>query len=326
MIRIGIVGYGNVGRGAEAAVLQNKDMVLTGIYTRRAPETVHPLRAETLVYPISALTDQAAQADVLLLCGGSATDLPIQTPELAKKYCVVDTFDTHARIPEHFANVDAAAKMGGTSAIISTGWDPGLFSLMRLLGTAILPDGAGDTFWGPGVSQGHSDAVRRIEGVADARQYTIPVQRTVNAVRKGESGFTAREKHTREVYVVLKEGTDPQRVAQEIISMPNYFDAYDTTVNFISAEEMAAEHSAMPHGGFVIRSGKLGEERQYSSLMEFKLELDSNPMFTGAVMTAFGRACFRLHEQGKTGCFTAFDVPLGLLSPQAAEELRAKML
>ena len=326
MIRIGIVGYGNVGRGAEVAVLQSEDMVLTGIYTRRAPETVHPLRAETPVYPISALTDQAAQADVLLLCGGSATDLPIQTPELAKQYCVVDTFDTHARIPEHFANVDAAAKMGGTAAIISTGWDPGLFSLMRLLGTAILPDGAGDTFWGPGVSQGHSDAVRRIEGVADARQYTIPVQRTVNAVRKGESGFTAREKHTREVYVVLKEGADPQRVAQEIISMPNYFDAYDTTVNFISAEEMAAEHSAMPHGGFVIRSGKLGEERQYSSLMEFKLELDSNPMFTGAVMTAFGRACFRLHEQGKTGCFTAFDVPLGLLSPQAAEELRAKML
>ena len=326
MIRIGIVGYGNVGRGAEAAVLQSQDMVLTGIYTRRTPETVHPLRAETPVYPIAALTEQAAQVDVLLLCGGSATDLPIQTPELAKQYCVVDTFDTHARIPEHFANVDAAAKAGGTAAIISTGWDPGLFSLMRLLGTAILPDGAGDTFWGPGVSQGHSDAVRRIEGVADARQYTIPVQRTVNAVRKGERGFTAREKHTREVYVVLKEEADPQRVAQEVVTMPNYFDAYDTTVNFISAEEMAAEHWAMPHGGFVIRSGKLGEDRQYSSLMEFKLELDSNPMFTGAVMTAFGRACFRLREQGKAGCFTAFDVPLGLLSPLPDEELRAKML
>ena len=191
---------------------------------------------------------------------------------------------------------------------------------------SILPEGTGDTFWGPGVSQGHSDAVRRVEGVADARQYTIPVQKTVNAVRKGESGFTPRDKHTREVYVVLKEGADPQRVAQEIITMPNYFDAYDTTVHFISAEEMAAEHAAMPHGGFVIRSGKLGAERQYSSLMEFKLELDSNPMFTGAIMAAFGRACCRLHEQGKTGCFTAFDVPLGLLSPLSAETLRSKLL
>ena len=197
---------------------------------------------------------------------------------------------------------------------------------MRLLGTAILPEGTGDTFWGPGVSQGHSDAVRRIEGVADARQYTLPVQKTVNAVRKGESGFTVREKHTRNVYVVLKEGADPQRVAHEIVTMPNYFDAYDTTVNFISTEEMAADHSAMPHGGFVIRSGRLGEARQYSSLMEFKLELDSNPMFTGSVMAAFGRACHRLHEQGRSGCFTAFDVPLGLLSPLSAEELRAKLL
>ena len=326
MIRVGIVGYGNVGRGAEAAVLQSEDMALVGIYTRRTPETVHPLREDTPVYPVSMLKEQQAEVDVLLLCGGSATDLPVQTPELAKQYCVVDTFDTHARIPEHFAKVDKAAKGGKTAAIISTGWDPGLFSLMRLLGTAVLPDGSGDTFWGPGVSQGHSDAVRRIEGVADARQYTIPVQKTVNAVRKGESGFTAREKHTREVYVVLKEGADPQRVAQEIVTMPNYFDAYDTTVTFISAEEMAAEHSAMPHGGFVIRSGKLGEKRQYASLMEFKLELDSNPMFTGAIMTAFGRACYRLRKTGKTGCFTAFDVPLGLLSPLSPEDLRANLL
>ena len=326
MIRVGIVGYGNVGRGAEAAVLQNEDMVLTGVYTRRAPETVHPLRADTPVYPISHLTEPGADVDVLLLCGGSATDLPLQTPTLARRYCVVDTFDTHARVPEHFANVDAAARAGKTAAVISTGWDPGLFSLMRLLGTAILPEGTGDTFWGPGVSQGHSDAVRRIEGVADARQYTLPVQRTVNAVRKGESGFIAREKHTREVYVVLQEGADPQRVAREIITMPNYFDDYDTTVHFITAEEMAAEHSAMPHGGFVIRSGKLGPERQYSSLVEFKLELDSNPMFTGAVMVAFGRACHRLHAQGRTGCFTAFDVPLGLLSPLSDEMLRSKLL
>lgn len=326
MIRVGIVGYGNVGRGAEAAVLQSEDMVLAGVFTRRAPETVHPLRADTPVYPMSLLHKAGAEVDVLLLCGGSATDLPVQTPELAKRYCVVDTFDTHARVPEHFANVDAAAKAGKTAAVISTGWDPGLFSLMRLLGTSILPDGAGDTFWGPGVSQGHSDAVRRIEGVADARQYTIPVQRTVNAVRKCESGFTAREKHTRDVYVVLKEGADPQRVAQQIVTMPNYFEPYDTTVNFISAQEMAAEHNAMPHGGFVIRSGKLGPERQYGSLMEFKLELDSNPMFTGAVMAAFGRACHRLHAQGRSGCFTAFDVPLGLLSPLSAEELRAQLL
>ena len=326
MIRVGIVGYGNVGRGAESAVLQSEDMVLTGIFTRRAPETVHPQREDTPVFPISRLTEEGMDVDVLLLCGGSATDLPVQTPELAKRYCVADTFDTHARIPEQFADVDAAAKAGNTAAIISTGWDPGLFSMMRLLGNAILPEGVGDTFWGPGVSQGHSDAVRRIEGVADARQYTIPVQRTVNAVRKGESGFTAREKHTRDVYVVLKEGADPQRVAREIVTMPNYFNDYDTTVNFISAEEMAAEHSAMPHGGFVIRNGRLGPEQQYASLMEFKLELDSNPMFTGAILAAFGRACFRLHEQGKSGCFTAFDVPLGLLSPLSAEELRAKML
>lgn len=326
MIRVGIVGYGNVGRGAESAVCQNEDMVLTGIFTRRPPESVHALHESTPVYPISFLLKGEADVDVLLLCGGSATDLPVQTPELARRYCVVDTFDTHVRIPEHFANVDQAAKEGKTAAIISTGWDPGLFSMMRLLGTSVLADGTGDTFWGPGVSQGHSDAVRRIEGVADARQYTIPVQKTVNAVRKGENGFTARDKHTREVYVVLKDGADPQRVAQEIITMPNYFNEYDTTVHFISKSEMAAEHAAMPHGGFVIRNGKLGEGQQYSSLMEFKLELDSNPMFTGAVMAAFGRACHRLKEQRRTGCFTAFDVPLGLLSPLSAEELRSKLL
>ena len=326
MIRVGIVGYGNVGRGAEAAVLQSEDMVLTGIYTRRSPGSVRTLRKDTPILSLSVLNEPGADVDVLLLCGGSATDLPVQTPDLARRYCVVDTFDTHARIPEHFSHVDAAAKAGNTAAIISTGWDPGIFSMMRLLGSAVLPQGTGDTFWGPGVSQGHSDAVRRIEGVDDARQYTIPVQKTVNAVRKGEGGFTAREKHTRDVYVVLKEGADPQRVAQEIITMPNYFDAYDTTVNFISAEEMAREHSAMPHGGFVIRSGKLGEKSQYDSLMEFKLELDSNPMFTGSVMAAFGRACWRLHEQGKRGCFTVFDIPLGLLSPLSAQELRGSLL
>ena len=326
MIRVGIVGYGNVGRGAETALLQSEDMILTGIYTRRAPEMIHPQSEGTKVYPLSRLNEEGADVDVLLLCGGSATDLPVQTPELAKSYCVVDTFDTHARIPEHYENVDRAAKAAGTTAIISTGWDPGLFSLMRLLGTAVLPKGTGDTFWGPGVSQGHSDAVRRIEGVADARSYTIPVHKSMQGVRQGASGFTPREKHTREVYVVLKEGADPQWVAQQIITMPNYFDEYDTTVHFISQEEMAAEHMAMPHGGFVIRSGGLGSEGQYPSLMEFKLELASNPMFTGAVMTAFGRACYRLHEQGKSGCFTALDVPLGLLSPLSSEELRSRLV
>jgi len=326
MIRVGIVGYGNVGRGAEAALLQSEDLVLTGIYSRRPPDQLSPLNRETKVCSLASLMESRADADVLLLCGGSATDLPLQTPELAQKYCVVDTFDTHARIPEHFANVDAAARAGKTAAIISTGWDPGLFSLMRLLGTAILPQGSGDTFWGPGVSQGHSDAVRRIEGVADARSYTLPVQRSMQAVRQGASGFTPREKHTREVYVVLKEGADPQRIAQQIITMPNYFDEYDTTVHFITAEEMAAEHSSMPHGGFVIRSGSLGDEGQYDSLMEFKLELASNPMFTGAVMAAFGRACYRLHAQGKIGCFTALDVPLGLLSPLSPEALRSKLV
>ena len=326
MIRIGIVGYGNVGKGVESAILQSQDMELAGIFTRRAPDSFLALRKETPIHPISSLLQEKMNVDVLMLCGGSATDLPAQTPELASRYCVVDSFDTHACIPEHFANVDNAAKSGKTTAIISTGWDPGLFSIMRLLGTSVLPEGSGDTFWGPGVSQGHSDAVRRIQGVADARQYTIPVQKTVNAVRKGESGFSAGEKHTREVYVVLRDGADPERVAREIITMPHYFDEYDTTVHFISAEEMASEHSTMPHGGFVIRNGKQGENLQYSSLMEFKLELDSNPMFTGAIMASFGRACYRLHEQGKNGCFTVFDVPLGLLSPLAPEDLRSKLL
>ena len=326
MIRIGIVGYGNVGRGVEAAIAQNEDMSLVGIFTRRDVGTVHPVFSDTPVYPISDLEEGKADIDVLLLCGGSATDLPVQTPSFARKYSVVDTFDTHARIPEHFAAVDKAATTASTTAIISTGWDPGLFSLMRLLEQASLPVGSGDAFWGPGVSQGHSDAVRRLPGVADARQYTIPVQKTVNAVRQGQGGFTAREKHTREVYVVLKEGADPQKVAQDIITMPHYFDEYDTTVHFITAEEMAAEHTAMPHAGFVIRSGRVGAQQEHKSLMEFRLELESNPEFTASVMAAFARACYRLHQSGCFGCFTPFDVPLGLLSPLSAEELRRTLL
>lgn len=326
MIRIGIVGYGNVGRGVESAVKQNRDMCLTGIFTRRTVAEVHPLFDDTKVFPLSALMGGDAPVDVLLLCGGSATDLPQQTPDLARRYCVVDTFDTHARIPEHFSSVNEAARASSHTAIISTGWDPGLFSMMRLLFSASLPVGKGDAFWGPGVSQGHSDAVRRLAGVADARQYTIPVKKTVEAVRHGEGGFSAREKHTREVYVVLKEGADPEQVAHDIITMPHYFDEYDTTVHFISAEEMAAEHSAMPHGGFVIRSGQVGPSQEYDSLMEFNLSLSSNPAFTGSVMTAFGRACYRLYQQKQFGCFTPFDVSLGLLSALSADELRRTML
>ncbi len=324
-MKLAIYGYGNIGRGVECAVQQNPDMTLTGIYTRRDPAAVKSLTGVP-VYASGEIGAHREEIDVLMICGGSATDLPVLTPMLARDFNVVDSFDTHARIPEHFAAVDAAALESGHTALISGGWDPGLFSLARLYANAILTRGSDYTFWGRGVSQGHSDAVRRIEGVSDARQYTIPVQRTVTAVRRGESGFTAREKHTREVYVVLKEGADPQKVAREIITMPNYFDEYDTTVHFISREEMAAEHGSMPHGGFVIRSGGLGSEGQYPSLMEFKLELASNPMFTGAVMVAFGRACYRLHQQGRTGCFTVLDVPLGLLSPLSPEELRSKLV
>ena len=326
MIRIGIVGYGNVGRGAEAAVLQSDDMALAGIFTRRPPESVHALREETPVYPMSLLTEQGTGADVLLLCGGSATDLPVQTPELARRYCVVDTFDTHARIPEHFANVDAAAKAGRTAAIISTGWDPGLFSLMRLLGTAILPDGAGDTFWGPGVSQGHSDAVRRIEGVADARQYTIPVEDALAAVRSGaQPELTTRQMHTRECFVVLEEGADPVRIEKEIKEMPNYFSDYDTTVHFISQEELDRNHQSMAHGGFVFRSGTTAGGAN-SHVIEYSLKLDSNPEFTTSVLAAYARAAVRMNQAGLSGGKTVFDIAPADLCEQSGEELRAHLL
>lgn len=323
MIKVGIAGYGNLGKGAEKAVLAAPDMELTGIFTRRDPAALHPASG----CPVYALADAAKwkdDIDVMILCGGSATDLPEQTPELAALFNVVDSFDTHARIPEHFANVDAAAKEAGKTAAISIGWDPGLFSLIRGLAESVLPDGSTYTFWGKGVSQGHSDAVRRIEGVVDARQYTIPVEAALEAVRSGaRPELTTREKHTREVFVVPAEGADLDRIETEIKTMPNYFDEYDTTVHFISAEEMKANHSTLPHGGLVMRSGNTGECKH---LIEFSLDLDSNPEFTASVLTAVARAVVRLNKQGQTGCKTIFDLPVSALCPLTPEEMRAHLL
>ena len=325
-MQLGIYGYGNIARGVECAVQQNPDMKIRAIFTRRDPETVKPLSGAP-VYAAENVKAFQNEIDVMIICGGSATDLPHMTPELAHSFNVVDSFDTHARIPEHFAAVDAAALAGGHTALISGGWDPGLFSLNRLYAAAVLPEGKDYTFWGRGVSQGHSDAIRRVPGVLDARQYTVPIPEALEAVRAGTMPeLTTRQKHRRECYVVAEEGADREAITKAIQTMPNYFDEYDTTVNFITAEELARDHAGLPHGGFVIRSGKLGEARQYASLMEFKLELDSNPMFTGAIMAAFGRACCRLHEQGQTGCFTVLDVPMGLLSPLSAQELRRKLV
>ena len=330
MIRVGIVGYGNVGRGAESAVLQSEDMVLTGIFTRRDPASVHPLRAETPVFPVSFLMEQEADVDVLLLCGGSATDLPVQTPELAQRYCVVDTFDTHARIPEHFANVDAAAKAGKTAAVISTGWDPGLFSVNRVMMDAVLPVGKAYTFWGRGVSQGHSDAVRQIPGVKDARQYTLPVQDVIDAIRGGAvPELTPRQMHTREVFVVCDDDVtedDKADIVDDIKTMPAYFEDYDTTVHFISEEEMQRDHSGMPHGGFVIRSGGVGPDGKDKAVVEFSLKLDSNPEFTGSVLVACARACHRMNQEGQYGCKTMLDVPPAYYSPMSRDELLEKMM
>lgn len=326
-IRVGIAGYGNVGKGAEAAFRQNPDMVLGGIYTRRDPASLTVQTPNVPVRSFAELEKGREELDVVILCSGSATDLPKQSPILAGKYCLVDSFDTHADIPAHYAAVDKSAKLGNKTALISAGWDPGLFSLMRLLGQAALPQGRTDTFWGRGVSQGHSDAVRRIAGVADARQYTVPVKSTLAAIKKGsEEEFTPRQKHTREVYVVLKEGADPERVAREIITMPHYFDEYNTSVTFISAEEMAAEHSAMPHGGLVLRSGKTGFALENRAMLEFDVDMASNPEFTGSVLLSFARAVYRLYNHGKRGCLTPLDVPLCCLSPLSREELMASLL
>ena len=326
-MRIGILGYGNLGKGVECAVKNNPDMELACVFTRRDPSSVKLLTAGVPVYNIADVEKHKNDVDVLVICGGSATDLPKQTPEYAKYFNVIDSFDTHARIPEHFANVDKAAKDNGHIALISCGWDPGMFSLMRLYGNCVLPDGQDYTFWGKGVSQGHSDAIRRIEGVKDGKQYTIPVQSALDAVRAGKNPeLTTRQKHTRECFVVAEEGADKARIEKEIKEMPNYFADYDTTVHFISEEELKKNHSGIPHGGFVFRTGKTGWDKEFNNVIEYRLTLDSNPAFTSSVLISFARAIFRMNKEGQTGCKTVFDVAPAYLSPLSGEELRAHML
>lgn len=326
-IRIGIFGYGNLGRGVENAVRQNEDMELVAVFTRRAPACLKIATAGVETVSAFEVEKYKDKIDVMIICGGSATDLPEQTPVLAKHFTVIDSFDTHARIPEHFACVDAAAKEGGNIAMISVGWDPGMFSVNRLMAGAILPDGKDYTFWGKGVSQGHSDAIRRIYGVLDAKQYTIPVESALEAVRSGENPeLTTRQKHTRECFVVAEEGADKARIEKEICEMPNYFADYDTTVHFISMEELKREHSGIPHGGFVIRSGKTGAQLENNHIIEYSLKLDSNPEFTASVIVAYARAAARMKKEGMTGCKTVFDVPPAYLSPKSYSELIANLL
>lgn len=325
-MKLAIYGYGNIGRGVEAAVKQNNDMEILGVFTRRDPSEV-VTKTGIPVYSVNDILNYKDDIDVLIICGGSATDLPKMTPELAKNFNVVDSFDTHAKIPEHFANVDKAAKENGTLALISGGWDPGMFSVNRLYASAILPSGKDYTFWGKGVSQGHSDAIRRIEGVSDARQYTVPVEKAVNAVRAGEMPeLTTREKHLRECYVVAEDSADKARIENEIKNMPNYFADYDTTVTFITAEEMEEKHSSLPHGGMVIRSGKTGLDNENTHTIEYKLTLDSNPEFTANVLLALARALNKKVQRGETGCVTIFDIAPADLSPLSGEELRKQML
>lgn len=324
-IRIGIAGYGNLGRGVESAIAQNEDIELVGVFSRRNPEDVKLLNESVPVHKMDDIENFTDAIDVLILCGGSKNDLPEQGPTLSALFNTVDSFDTHAKVPEYFAAVDASAKPNGKTAIISVGWDPGLFSINRLYGEAILPEGATYTFWGKGLSQGHSDAVRRVPGVKGAVQYTIPVPDAVDRVRSGSfPELSTREKHTRECYVVLEEGANPDEVRQAIVTMPDYFTDYDTTVTFISEEELKSEHSAMPHGGFVIRSGKTGEGN--SQVMEYSLKLDSNPEFTSSVLVAYARAAYRLNQNGETGAKSVFDIAPGLLSPKSAADLRRELL
>lgn len=326
-IRVGILGYGNLGKGVESAIAQNDDMELKAVFTRRNPENVKVRTAGVKVLQADELSHMQDELDVLILCGGSATDLPVQTPQYASMYNVVDSFDTHARIPEHFAAVDAAAKKAGKVSLISCGWDPGMFSLNRLYANCVLPEGKDYTFWGKGVSQGHSDAVRRIEGVKDCRQYTIPVEKAVEAVRSGSNPeLTTREKHTRECFVVAEKGADLAKIENEIKTMPNYFSDYDTTVHFITEEEMKRDHSGLPHGGMVIRTGVTGMEKEHKHVIEYSLKLDSNPEFTGSVIVAYARAVSRMNKEGMSGCKTVFDVAPAYLSPKSAEELRVHML
>ena len=326
-MKIAIYGYGNLGRGVEYAVAQNPDTELFGVFTRRAPETVTTALENTKVYSAADIMNYTSDIDVLMICGGSATDLPEMTPMLATYFNVVDSFDTHADIPKHFAAVDSTAKQGGHIAVISAGWDPGMFSLNRLYANAILPDGKDYTFWGKGVSQGHSDAIRRIEGVADARQYTCPVQAALDSVRAGQNpDLTTREKHTRLCYVVAKEGADKARIEQEIKTMPKYFSDYDTTVHFISQEELDRDHKGIPHGGFVIRTGKTGNNGANNHVIEYSLKLDSNPEFTASVLVAFARAAYRMHKRGDVGCKTVFDIAPADLSVKSREQIIAEML
>lgn len=324
-IRVGIAGYGNLGRGVESAVAQNGDMELVGVFTRRPPASVTLLNPAVPVRPLDDIENFRDSVDVLILCGGSRTDLPEQGPALARSFTTVDSFDTHARIPEYFAAVDEAAQAGGNVALISVGWDPGLFSLNRLFGEAILPEGATYTFWGKGLSQGHSDAVRRVPGVQGGVQYTVPVPEAVQRVRDGEQPvLSTREKHKRDCFVVLADGADAEQVRQAIITMPDYFADYDTTVTFISEETLRREHNTMPHGGFVIRSGSTGAGSK--QIMEYALTLDSNPEFTSSVLVAYARAAFRLRQAGERGARSVLDVAPGLLSPKSAAELRKELL
>jgi len=326
-IKIGIYGYGNLGRGIENAIKQNSDMELVAVFTRRNPDTLKINTENVPVVSADAVDGYVGKIDVLILCGGSATDLPYQTPMLAEKFCVVDSFDTHAKIPEHFKNVDVAAKKGGNTAMISVGWDPGMFSLNRLYAAAVLPDGKDYTFWGKGISQGHSDAIRRIDGVLDAKQYTIPIESALEAVRSGNCPeLTTRQKHLRECFVVASDGADKQKIETEIKQMPNYFADYDTIVHFITKEELERDHSGIPHGGFVIRTGKTGAKLENNHVIEYSLKLDSNPEFTASVITAFARAAYRLNSEGNTGCKTVFDIPPAYLSPKPYDELIKNLL
>ncbi|MBQ8729786.1 MAG: diaminopimelate dehydrogenase [Lachnospiraceae bacterium] len=326
-IRVGIYGYGNLGRGVECAIKKNPDMELVAVFTRRNKESVEILTKTAKVYHVDEVESMVDEIDVMILCGGSATDLPVQTPKLSKLFNVIDSFDTHAKIPQHFANVDASAKEAKKVAIISVGWDPGMFSLNRLYANAILVDGKDYTFWGKGISQGHSDAIRRIEGVKNAKQYTVPIEEAVNAVRSGSNPeLTTRQKHLRECYVVVEEGADKARIENEIKTMPNYFADYDTTVYFISEEELQRDHAGLPHGGVVIRSGKTGWNDEHSHTIEYSLKLDSNPEFTASVLVAYARAAVRLNKEGKSGCKTVFDIAPAYLTSMSGEEIREHLL
>lgn len=326
-IRVGIYGYGNLGRGVESAIRQNPDMELVAVFTRRAPETVKINTEGVPVIHADKLAEMKDKLDVMIICGGSATDLPVQTPLLAEHFNVIDSFDTHANIPQHFDNVDAAARKNGKTAIISVGWDPGAFSLARCYASAFLPDGKAYTFWGKGVSQGHSDAIRRVEGVADGKQYTVPVPSALEAVRSGLCPeLTTREKHTRECYVVAKDGADKAKIEHDIVTMPNYFADYDTTVHFVSQKELDEKHGGIPHGGFVIHSGKTGLNNEHKHVIEYSLKLDSNPEFTASVLVAYARAAVRLSAEGQCGCKTVLDIPPAYLSPLGGAELRKKLV